>query len=104
MILILIFLGAFLGGSLRYALSQYIGGYKATFCANMLACFIISLCSGHVLFTVGLAGALSTWSTLAKEIGILIEQKKYYYALIYILLSIMGGFLFYSLAGFINLL
>ncbi|MEJ4100795.1 CrcB family protein [Corynebacterium mastitidis] len=66
--------GAFLGGAGRSALSRYPGGWRGTWCANALACAILALNlhAGGLLAAAcgtGLAGALSTWSTLASELG-----------------------------------
>lgn len=66
--------GAFLGGAGRYALGRYPGGWRGTWCANALACAILALslhAGGPIAAAcgTGLAGALSTWSTLAAELG-----------------------------------
>ncbi|MBC3186939.1 CrcB family protein [Corynebacterium sp. zg-331] len=66
--------GAFCGGVGRFALSRSPGGWLGTWCANALACAILALSLraeglAAAAWGTGLAGALSTWSTLAAEIG-----------------------------------
>ncbi|KQB84875.1 FluC/FEX family fluoride channel [Corynebacterium oculi] len=66
--------GGFFGGAGRYFLSRYPGGWRGTWCANALACLILSFSLHHgglvaAAWGTGVAGALSTWSTLAAEVG-----------------------------------
>lgn len=76
--------GGFLGGFLRWLLSQLLPAKPATFSANMLACgvagmILISNFSEleNALFFTGFCGALSTWSTLARELGQLCQEKRW---------------------------
>ncbi|WPF65736.1 MULTISPECIES: CrcB family protein [unclassified Corynebacterium] len=66
--------GGFFGGAGRYLLGRYPGGWRGTWCANVLACIILALSLHHgglmaAAWGTGVAGALSTWSTLAAEVG-----------------------------------
>ncbi|QDZ43084.1 CrcB family protein [Corynebacterium sp. sy039] len=85
--------GAFCGGALRYAMKKYaqhkhIRSLWATLLANAVSCFVLSLAvhaqtsDDHALFfqlfcVVGFCGALSTWSTLAQELGSLVKSHSY---------------------------
>ena len=77
-----VFLGGALGGLARWALSQIPADRVGTFAANMAGATILGFVAGapevwQLAAGVGFAGALSTWSTLAKEIGELIKTKNY---------------------------
>ncbi len=109
--------GGFAGGFLRWFLARLMPGKPATFSANILACVVagavlISNFSdlGNALFVTGFCGALSTWSTLARELGQLCKEKRWGIALGYagttIVLGVMavragylGRALFYDLPG-----
>ncbi|AKE40813.1 hypothetical membrane protein [Corynebacterium kutscheri] len=90
--IILVFLGGMAGGLLRHALSHILGGYWGTFIANTLACFLIGLGLTPAM-SIGVAGALSTWSTLAKELGMLIDARRYALFSGYLLLTLTAGLL-----------
>ncbi|MCD4557154.1 FluC/FEX family fluoride channel [Schaalia sp. lx-100] len=102
MILILcVCAGGFIGGILR-ALTAHCGPYVGTLIANLTACFFCGVMSAHapelsqeiLAFAItGIAGALSTWSTLAKEIGELIRLGKYRSVVFYFLCTLLGGIL-----------
>ena len=71
-------LGGFLGGVLRSLLAGWPGGLRGTFTANLVAVVVLGLTLGYgglpaLAAGVGFAGALSTWSTLAREIGDLLQ-------------------------------
>lgn len=91
-----IFTGGFLGGMARWALSHIPAPRVGTWAANMVACSILGFVYGQSLLVVmafgtGFAGALSTWSTLAKELGQLIRDKDYGEALKYIVATAILG-------------
>ena len=92
-------LGGFFGGFLRWSLAQLFPGKRATLAANTLAClaggFFVSLELPHlytVLLIAGFCGALSTWSTLAKELGQLLNEKKWWPMLGYLSLTFALGY------------
>ncbi|BAU96878.1 camphor resistance protein CrcB [Corynebacterium suranareeae] len=92
--------GGFFGGFLRWTLAQLFPGKRATLTANTLACFVggfvVSLELPHLytaLLIAGFCGALSTWSTLAKELGQLINDKKWWPMLGYLSLTFALGYL-----------
>ena len=100
-------LGGAIGASLRFFLSQiivYEAGFPiATFIANCIGCFALSyLLSGKLLshypklklaLTTGLLGSFTTFSTFSSETISLISDQLYGIALIYVLLSAIGGLL-----------
>jgi len=74
--------GGFLGGLLRHLLALWPGGLRGTFAANLLAVAVVGLTVGHggllaLAAGAGFAGALSTWSTLAQEIGLLLQARRF---------------------------
>ncbi|APT85372.1 fluoride efflux transporter FluC [Corynebacterium aquilae] len=78
--LIPIIVGGFCGGVSRYTLSKLPHG---THVANMFACIVLGIVTAiashapwAVFLGVGFAGALSTWSTLAKELGQHFKQHR----------------------------
>ena len=94
--------GGMIGGLTRYLLAQTLPSRWGTFTANMLACLIVgfvtekantqALSPGLYAFAVaGLAGATSTWSTLAKELGNLLKSKKYAQCVGYLLATVSAG-------------
>lgn len=92
--------GGFVGGATRYLLSFRPGGRVGTWVANTLACAVLGLavlCTGPVyaLVAVGCAGALSTWSTLASEIGSLILEGHWWRAALYSAATIACGWCAY---------
>lgn len=91
-----IFAGAFLGGISRWALAHIPAPRVGTWAANMIACSVLGFVYGQGILVVvavgtGFAGALSTWSTLAKELGQLIKDKEYSEALRYALATALLG-------------
>ena len=73
-------LGGFLGGVARWALAVWPGGLRGTFAANFLAVAVLGAVIGlggvpALALGTGFAGALSTWSTLAREIGQLLQAR-----------------------------
>lgn len=91
-----IFIGGFLGGIARWALARIPAPRVGTWAANMVACSVLGFVYGQGVLVAmavgtGFAGALSTWSTLAKELGQLIKDKDYAEALRYALASALLG-------------
>ncbi|NLF90007.1 MAG: CrcB family protein [Corynebacterium marinum] len=78
-------LGGFAGGMVRGALARWPGGPAGTFAANLAATAVLAgviAAAGHtglvyLALGTGFAGALSTWSTLAREIGQLLKERRY---------------------------
>lgn len=84
-----VFLGGVLGGLARWALSRIPAERVGTFAANMAGATILGFVAAapemwQLAAGAGFAGALSTWSTLAKEIGELIKSKKHVEAARYV--------------------
>ncbi|AZA10766.1 FluC/FEX family fluoride channel [Corynebacterium gerontici] len=91
--------GGALGGVARWRLAQ-LGAYRGTLVANTLACAVLGVLSHleldavWLLFcTTGLAGALSTWSTLARELGELWRAEKHARAWVYGISTLACGVL-----------
>ena len=88
-----------LGGITRYLLGKALPPYLGTLIANMCACLILGVIA-HLFEThsfayaaggVGFAGALSTWSTLANELGHLLKTHTYRLFAGYLTATIIGG-------------
>lgn len=74
--------GGFLGGVARHLLALWPGGLLGTFAANSLAVIVFGAAMGLSGVTAlavgaGFAAALSTWSTLAREIGQLLKERRF---------------------------
>lgn len=81
-ILTVVFVGGFLGGLTRWALTRALPRHTATWAANMIgasvAGFAVTLPGlWQVAVTAGFAGAVSTFSTLAKELGELLNARRW---------------------------
>ena len=86
--LLCVLLGGFIGGSLRYGFTRLIPAPYCTFVANILGSLALGLAYGftqladvpllHPFLALGLAGGLSTWSTLAKELGEMTKRKQWW--------------------------
>ncbi|ALC06665.1 hypothetical protein CDES_11505 [Corynebacterium deserti GIMN1.010] len=105
MIFIYAALGGFVGGFLRWGLAQLFPGKRATLAANTLACFVGGVVVAQnlphlytVLLIAGFCGALSTWSTLAKEVGTLLKKRQWTLGMGYLALTFGLGFLAVLLA------
>ncbi|MDO5033007.1 CrcB family protein [Corynebacterium sp.] len=83
-------LGAFVGGAGRYWFSTILPAPACTFAANMVGSASIGVAWGllegrpdlwagafEALVVIGFAGGMSTWSTLAKELGEMLRQRRY---------------------------
>ena len=81
MTIILVFAGGILGGITRYLLGKALPPYLGTLIANMCACLTLGIIArlfeahsfAYAAGGIGFAGALSTWSTLANELGHLLK-------------------------------
>ncbi|MCS4535257.1 CrcB family protein [Corynebacterium sp. HS2168-gen11] len=94
MTLALIAIGAFFGGIGRFSFSKLLPTPAGTYVANCLACIVLALTMAvpdYIFLSAGFAGALSTWSTLAKELGTFIQRKRPLFALGYFLLTVTSG-------------
>lgn len=95
--LAVVFAGGALGGMARFALSRLIDNARAaTFAANTVACTIAGFAATtpvawQLALGAGFAGALSTWSTLARELGDLISAGRHREALRYALRTAVIG-------------
>ena len=95
--LVVVFAGGVLGGMARFALSQLIdNAHAATFAANTVACTIAGFAATapiawQIALGAGFAGALSTWSTFARELGDLITAGRHRAALRYALRTAVLG-------------
>ncbi|KQB84870.1 FluC/FEX family fluoride channel [Corynebacterium lowii] len=88
--------GAFLGGVGRYLLSRRPGGWQGTGIANVLACAVLGLSLylgdlGAAAWGAGVAGALSTWSTVASEVGAAMKARRTPRAAAYLGLTLCMG-------------
>ncbi len=104
--IISIFLGGGIGAVVRYLISCNMAKYfeinlpAATFCVNIIGCFIIGFL--YILFiekaeispalklalTVGFCGGLTTFSTFSLELFEMIGNHQFFYAFAYIILSV----------------
>ena len=101
--LVLVAVGAAFGGIGRYWLGRLLPELYGTLAANTIACFLLgvitSVESSHLgpgttlLAGMGFSGALSTWSTLAKELGELIRTGQKVRALRYGVATVVLGLL-----------
>jgi len=93
--MIAVFIGGMLGGLGRYLLGRFPPAFLGTRIANMLACACLGVSirnpEWQLAVGVGVAGALSTWSTLAGEIAELIKERRYVPAGTYLLATVLGG-------------
>ncbi|MBA1836254.1 FluC/FEX family fluoride channel [Corynebacterium wankanglinii] len=95
--LAVVFAGGVIGGMARFGLSRLVENARAaTFAANTVACAIAGFAATtpvawQLALGAGLAGALSTWSTLARELGDLITTGQHQLALHYALRTAVIG-------------
>ncbi|MBI9001368.1 CrcB family protein [Corynebacterium sp. CCM 9185] len=99
--LLLVAVGAAFGGIGRYWCARLLPELWGTLVANTTACFLLGVLASEELSTMhpslvlmagaGFSGALSTWSTLAKEIGQLIRNGSWRTATVYCTATTMCG-------------
>ena len=100
--IVLIVLGAAIGGPMRFVVDQKIRTYTAKpygiFAVNILGSFLLGLTYGRVeegfdLFAIGFAGAFTTWSTFMLDIYLAYELKRYGEAAANLVMSLGVGLL-----------
>ncbi|AIG64627.1 hypothetical protein CATYP_08635 [Corynebacterium atypicum] len=101
-ILALVLCTGALGGAVRYLLARLPGGLTGTWLANILGSFAAGLAFGldglaHTVLAAGFAGAVSTLSTLAQELGGLIKHRHFLRFAYYLVVTIAGGLVFAEL-------
>ena len=106
--LIVVGAGSFIGGGLRYLVSQFIQGRIlssfpfGTFGVNIIGCLLIGLVYGlsergnvsaewRLFLATGILGGFTTFSAFSFETVTLIRDGQFWYALAYICLSVMVG-------------
>ncbi len=108
--LLLVSIGSFFGGGLRYLVSKMVqsGALIAfpfgTMTVNVLGCLIIGFLSGlnnngnglispsvNLLLTTGFCGGFTTFSTFINEGSALMKEEHYVYMLLYIFGSLALG-------------
>lgn len=115
--LLLVGSGSFIGGALRYLISQLMKPYGAgfplgTFCVNILGCFLIGLLYGLfskysttsgdwcLLLTTGLCGGFTTFSTFCNESVSMAQNGAWGTMVLYIGGSVLLGILAVLLGHF----
>lgn len=88
--------GGFLGGISRWALAKVPREFLGTWLANVLGSVVLGIAVvGPGLIPLaagtGFAGALSTWSTLAKELGGLIKETRWRKLATYAAATLIAG-------------
>lgn len=121
--LLIVGIGSFTGGVLRYLISKLIqdSGFHTfplgTFLVNVVGCFAIGLFYGlfernnlispdmRLFLTIGFCGGFTTFSTFINESYQLIRDANFFYLFFYIALSLLVGLLMlyvgYSLIKFL---
>jgi CrcB protein len=107
---LLIGTGSFIGGVSRYLLSQLIQNKTlmafpfGTLTVNLLGCLLIGIVFGlaekgnlspemRLFFATGILGGFTTFSAFSSETIVLINSAQYNYAITYVLISVLIGFI-----------
>lgn len=107
---VIVGMGSFFGGGLRYLISQLLklsvfGAFPlGTFVVNVLGCFLIGVFSTlpenhsinpstRLLLTTGLCGGFTTFSTFMNENVSLIKNDNFTMSLLYVFASLALGFI-----------
>lgn len=108
--LLYVMLGGSIGAAMRYLVGVLCTQLRlnslpvATFLVNILGCFLLGILTGigerhffiskemHILLTVGVCGAFTTFSTFSGDTIRLMEQGHWLIAISYVTLSIILGF------------
>jgi fluoride exporter len=99
---VLVFVGAMAGAPLRYLTDRAVQSRHSsvfpwgTLTVNVAGCLILGVLSGvgsaiHALVGTGFCGALTTYSTFSYEVVRLVEEKDYFYATMYVAVSVVAG-------------
>lgn len=101
---LLVLVGAMVGAPLRYLTdrfvqSRYDGVFPwGTLIVNLAGCLILGALTGATLpdpvlalLGTGFCGALTTYSTFSYETLRLVERKKYLFAVVNVLVSVVAG-------------
>jgi CrcB protein len=109
--LLIVGAGSFVGGILRYLTQLYVQKIYpssiplGTLAANIIGCFIIGIIYGlaergnylspemRLLLATGFCGGYTTFSSFAAENVSLLQSGEFFYAAVYILLSVILGFI-----------
>jgi len=96
MLFVLVGFGAFLGGLTRWALSEALPGTVGTFAANIVGSAVLGFSAAMpvmwpAFLGAGFGGAVSTLSTMAKEMGGMIRAKQWWPLTRYVLLTCAVG-------------
>ncbi|MDK8798330.1 CrcB family protein [Corynebacterium sp. MSK044] len=88
--------GAFLGGLTRWALSVVLKGTPGTWAANLIGSAVLGFSAAMpsmwpAFLGAGFGGAVSTLSTMAKEMGQMVERKQWWPLLRYTTLTCVAG-------------
>lgn len=111
MVYLFVGIGGMIGSTLRYLMSLCMSQTGTavfpfqTLTVNLLGAFLLGMFSTlfkkmHVHtniqkgINVGLIGSFTTFSAFTMELIILVEEHYFVYALLYIFISTLGGFLF----------
>ncbi len=108
--LLLVSVGSFFGGGLRFAVSRWLAACTSisfplgTFTVNVAGCLIIGFLSGvgtpggwlspqaKLLLATGFCGGFTTFSTFMNESCSLVKSSDYVTALLYVAGSVAAGF------------
>jgi CrcB protein len=103
---VLVFVGAMVGAPMRYLTDRAVQARHetlfpwGTFTVNMIGCLILGALGGGgsalpspvlALAGTGFCGALTTYSTFSYEALRLVERKEYFYAAMYVSVSMVAG-------------